>query len=459
MSTVSDAVLHSLRVGPALLLPGSGGGPLEALTFVAKDVFDVASHRTGAGNPTFLAESRPARRSAAAVQRLVEAGATCVGKSHTDEFAYSLEGRNAHYGIPHNSAAPQCAPGGSSSGTAAAVAGGLVPFGLGTDTGGSIRIPASYCGLVGLRPTHASISTDGMVHLSRTFDTAGFLAADAAIARRVGDVLLPPDTAPAIQRMAIVADAEGAVPAEIWDAFVAAAQAFAEDTGLALDTAPLPGADFDTWLTTFRTLQSAEAHAEHGQWIAAHPGALSPDVEARFDAGGAVTAERRHDAEKTRSVLRSAALDLLTDPPTVLLIPSAPGTATPLAATDDELAAIRPDTLRLTSLAGITGAPALSLPLATVAGLPLGVCLIGAPGSDRALLDLAVLQTGGGKGMTPHGHPHRRPIPGVVGHIARRTCVPVGESGRHEHTESPRSISARAPAAPGRGSPAEASRC
>ena len=397
MSTVSDAVLHSLRVGPQLLLPGSAGGPLEGLTFVAKDVYDVASHRTGAGNPTFLAEARPARRSAEAVQRLVEAGATCVGKSHTDEFAYSLEGRNAHYGIPYNSAAPECAPGGSSSGTAAAVAGGLVPFGLGTDTGGSIRVPASYCGLVGLRPTHASISTGGMVHLSRSFDTAGFLTSDAALARRVGDVLLPPDTAEPVARLAIVSDAEGFVPAEIWDAFAAAAHALARGTGLALDTVALPAAGFDTWLATFRTLQSAEAHDEHGPWITAHPGALSPDVEARFDAGGAVTVEQRHEAQATRAALRSAALDLLTDPPTVLLIPSAPGTATPLAATDAELAAIRPATLRLTSVAGLTGAPALSLPLASVAGLPLGVCLIGAPGSDRALLDLAVLQTGAGR--------------------------------------------------------------
>ncbi len=389
MSGAADT-LDSLRVGPQLLLPGAGDGPLAGLTFVAKDVFDVAAHRTGAGNPTFLAEARPARRSAAAVVRLLEAGATCIGKSHTDEFAYSLEGRNAHYGIPHNSAAPSCAPGGSSSGTAAAVAGGLVPFGLGTDTGGSIRVPASYCGLVGLRPTHGSISTEGMVHLSRRFDTAGFLAADAAIAHRVGDVLLPPGSALVPRRMAIIADAERYVPPGVWEAFVAAARTLAAGLGLPCDSVPLPGREFDRWLTTFRTLQSAAAHAEHGGWIAAHPGALSPDVQQRFAAGGAVGRHDHEQAEGTRSALRSAILEVLTTPPTVLLIPSAPGTATPLSATAEELAAIRPATLRLTSVAGIAGTPALSLPLATVGGLPLGVCLIGAPGSDRALLDLAV---------------------------------------------------------------------
>jgi Asp-tRNA(Asn)/Glu-tRNA(Gln) amidotransferase A subunit family amidase len=390
MSAVTDAALHSLRVGPQLLLPGAAGGPLSGLAFVAKDVFDVASHRTGAGNPTFLEEAKPARRSAAVVVRLLEAGATCIGKSHTDEFAYSLEGRNAHYGSPLNSAAPSCAPGGSSSGTASAVAGGLVPFGLGTDTGGSIRVPSSYCGLVGLRPTHGSIATDGMVHLSRTFDTAGFLAADTAVAQRVGDVLLPSDTASAPQRMAVLADAEHAVPPHVWAAFRVAAQELAGRLGFALESVPLPAAEFDTWLATFRTLQSAEAHAEHGEWIAAHPGALSPDVEARFAVGGTVSPADRQTAAATRARLREALLELLAAPPAVLLIPSAAGPATPLAATAEELAAIRPATLRLTSVAGIGGAPALSLPLAAVDGRPLGVCLIGAPGSDRALLDLAV---------------------------------------------------------------------
>jgi amidase len=390
MSGLTDAALRSLRVGPQLLLPGAGGGPLQGLTFVAKDLFDVAAHRTGAGNPTWLAESKPAKRSADAVMRLVEAGATCIGKSHTDEFAYSLEGRNAHYGIPHNTAAPLCAAGGSSSGTAAAVAGGLVPFGLGTDTGGSIRVPSSYCGLVGLRPTHGTVSAAGVLALAPSFDTVGWIAADAVTAQRVGDVLLPADQAPAAARLALVADGEQAVDPAVWSAFTAAAERLAERLGLALERVPLPGAPFDSWLTTFRTVQSAEAHDVHGGWIAAHPGALSPECEARFGMGGAVSPTDRRAAEARRAELRSALNHVLTDPPTVLLIPSAAGPATPLAATPEELAPVRPATLRLTCVASICGAPALSLPLAEVGGLPLGVCLIGAPGSDRSLLDLAL---------------------------------------------------------------------
>jgi Asp-tRNA(Asn)/Glu-tRNA(Gln) amidotransferase A subunit family amidase len=265
-----------------------------------------------------------------------------------------------------------------------------VPFGLGTDTGGSIRVPASYCGLVGLRPTHGSISTGGMIPLSPSFDTVGFLAADAVTARRVGDVLLPPDTAPAPQRIAVIADAEHVVPADVWAAFLPAAQAFARRLGFEPESVALPGEGFDTWVATFRTLQSAEAHAMHGEWIAAHPGALSPDVEARFDAGAAVSNEDRQQAAATKDRLRAALREALTAPQTVLLLPSTPGPATPLSASAAQLAAVRPATLRLTSVAGIGGAPALGLPLATLDGLPLGVCLVGAPGSDRALLDLAV---------------------------------------------------------------------
>ena len=390
MSAVTDAALRSCRVGPGELLAGASEGPLAGLSFVAKDVFDVAGHRTGAGNPTWLAESKPAMQSADAVTRVVAAGATCIGKSHTDELAYSLEGRNAHYGSPHNAAAPDCAPGGSSSGSAAAVAGGLATFGLGTDTGGSIRVPASYCGLFGLRPTHGRINTTGVVPLSPGFDTVGWLAADAIVARAVGHVLLPPDTARAPERLAVIADAEHAVAAEVWEAFISAAESLARWLGLALTSVTLPGDGLDTWLTTFRTLQSAEAHAIHGAWIDAHPSALSLATEARFEAGAAVTPAEQQVAAARRTQFRSVLCALLAEPPTVMLIPSATGPATPLDATPEELAAIRPATLRLTSVAGIAGAPAMSLPLARVGGLPVGVCLIGAPGSDRALLDLAV---------------------------------------------------------------------
>lgn len=378
-------------MGPALLLAGAPAGPLAGLDFVAKDVFDVAGHRTGAGNPTLLSEAAPAARTAAAVDALVRAGANCVGKSQTDELAFSLSGRNAHYGTPLNSAAPDRTPGGSSSGSAAAVAGGLVPFALGTDTGGSIRVPASYCGLVGMRPTHGLISTAGMVPLAASFDTVGWLAASAELARRVGDVLLPADETAAPERLALLDDAQAAVPDSVRTAVDAAADELSARTGLPLTVVRLPSGDLDSWLTTFRTIQTSEANAAHGGWIAAHPGAVAPDVRERFESGATVTDSELGNARKLRAQLRQALIELLSDPPTALVIPSAAGAATPLSATEEEAAAVRPATLRLTCVAGITGAPALGLPLAQQGGLPLGVCLVGAPRTDRALLRIASL--------------------------------------------------------------------
>jgi Asp-tRNA(Asn)/Glu-tRNA(Gln) amidotransferase A subunit family amidase len=371
------------------LIGGTLAGPLAGLAFVAKDVFDVAGQLTGAGNPTFLSEAELAAGSAAAVEALVQAGASCVGKSHTDELAFSLSGCNAHYGTPLNSAAPGCTPGGSSSGSAAAVAGRLVPFALGTDTGGSIRVPASYCGLVGMRPTHGRISTAGMVPLARSFDTVGWLAASAELARRVGDVLLPDDESVAPERLALLDDAQAAVPEEVRTVVAKAAQALAARTGLPLTTIRLPAGDLDEWLTTFRTIQTAEAHAAHGRWIAAHPGAVTPDIRERFDSGAAVTEAMLADARAHRAGLRHALVHLLSGPPTALVIPSAAGSATALDAAAQDVAAVRAATLRLTCIAGIGGAPALSLPRATINALPLGICLVATPRSDRSLLELA----------------------------------------------------------------------
>jgi Asp-tRNA(Asn)/Glu-tRNA(Gln) amidotransferase A subunit family amidase len=385
----ADERLRSCRVGPQVLIGGAAKGPLAGLEFVAKDVFDVAGQRTGAGNPTFLSEAERATGSAAAVQALVRAGASCVGKSHTDELAFSLSGCNAHYGTPLNSGAPRCTPGGSSSGSAAAVAGHLVPFALGTDTGGSIRVPASYCGLVGMRPTHGRISTAGMVPLARSFDTVGWLAASAELARRVGDVLLPGDESVAPERLALLDEAQAAVPEGVRAAVAEAAQALASRTGLPLTTVRLPAGDLDEWLTTFRTIQTAEAHAAHGRWIVAHPGAVTPDISERFDSGAAVTTAVLADARAHRAGLRHALVHLLSSPPTALVIPSAAGSATALDAAARHVAAVRAATLRLTCIAGIGGAPAVSLPLATVNALPLGICLVATPRSDRSLLELA----------------------------------------------------------------------
>nr|MDQ3830771.1 amidase family protein [Candidatus Tectomicrobia bacterium] len=151
-------------------LEGAADGPLSDLTFAAKDIFDIAGYVTGGGNPDWKATHGPAERTAWVVRVLVEAGATMVGKTITDEITRGIFGENAHYGTPVNPHAPGRVPGGSSSGSAAAVAGGLVDFALGSDTGGSVRVPSGFCGLYGLRPTHGRIPLDGILSQAPSYD-------------------------------------------------------------------------------------------------------------------------------------------------------------------------------------------------------------------------------------------------------------------------------------------------
>ncbi len=169
---------------------GAADGPLVGLTAAVKDMYDIAGARTGGGSPDWLAAHAPAATTATAVRKLIDAGATIIGKTICDEFFYSVSGANAHYGTPANPRAPGRMPGGSSSGSAAATAAGACDFALGSDTGGSIRIPASFCGLYGIRPTHGRIDLSGAMAMAPSFDVGGWFANGPGLLGKVGHVLL-----------------------------------------------------------------------------------------------------------------------------------------------------------------------------------------------------------------------------------------------------------------------------
>ena len=177
---MSDDDINAFVPGPRVHIDGRAGGPLSGLTFAAKDLFDVAGHPTGGGNPDWAKYNPIPTRHSWAVQRLLDAGATLVGKTITDEVSLGIVGENAFYGTPVNVRAPGRVPGGSSSGSAAAVAAGLCDTAIGTDTGGSVRVPSSFCGLYGIRPTHGRIDVSGMLPQAPSSDTTGWFARDAA---------------------------------------------------------------------------------------------------------------------------------------------------------------------------------------------------------------------------------------------------------------------------------------
>lgn len=387
-----DSTIWRVLGAPLLsATPGSVGAALDGLAVAVKDLFAVAGQVIGAGNPTWLAEQSPVTASAPAVQALLDAGAEVTGIARTDEFAYSLAGQNAHYGTPPNPAVPQGISGGSTSGPTSAVALGQVAVGLGTDTAGSIRVPASYQGLVGLRTTHGAVSVQGLLPLAPSFDTVGWITRDAATCLLVADVLLPPAPAPVPVTKTLVMPTIDALAGADVGAAAAARRAELAERGVLppLQRAQLDPATLEQWFTAFRTVQAHEAWAANGDWISAHPGALGPDVAGRFAAAAQVgddeAAAARLVVEQARTVLR----DLLAG--AVLVIPSSAGGAPARDATAQEVEAERSGTLRMTCLAGLAGAPALSLPLLRTAdGRPAGLCLIGAPGTDRSLLQLAI---------------------------------------------------------------------
>lgn len=180
----SGAFVEICNIAPTNL------GALNNLTFAVKDVIDLKNLKTSFGNPLWRNTHLPADANATSVDQLLEAGARCIGKTVLSEFARGLTGVNHFFGMPINPKAPHLVPGGSSSGSASAVASGSVDFALGTDTGGSVRLPASYCGLYGMRPSTGTISLSGVNHLSHSFDTVGVFSRTQQILNKVMQVLL-----------------------------------------------------------------------------------------------------------------------------------------------------------------------------------------------------------------------------------------------------------------------------
>ncbi|MGL4231756.1 MAG: amidase, partial [Casimicrobium sp.] len=256
---------------PAVAVPNAATGPLSGLTFAAKDLFDVAGYPTGGGNPVMLAKSGIKTKHAVTVQKLLDAGARFVGKTHTDELAFSMNGKNAHFGTPINGGAPDRIPGGSSSGSASAVSNKLCDFALGTDTGGSVRAPANHCGLFGIRPTHGRISLEGALDLAPSYDTCGFFACDTATFARVADVLLGADasTPPEKVRLLWPTDVWAMLDQPVRDALAPACEKIQNAFGKASEcTVALES--FDAMYWNFRYIQGYESWQTDGAFITQH---------------------------------------------------------------------------------------------------------------------------------------------------------------------------------------------
>lgn len=381
----AGAFVERFHIGP------TGKGNLDGLTVAVKDLVDISGRQTGCGNPDWARTHDTAKKHAPVVEMLLSCGASVVGKTHTDELAYSLLGINHHFGTPLNSAAPDRIPGGSSSGSAAAVAAGYVDIGLGTDTGGSIRIPASFCGMYGLRTSHGAVSLNGVMPLAPSFDTVGWLV------RELGHMhsLL---VACGIDRP-LTRDLQVVLAEDVWER---AESAVTKSLSPFVDKVEklwgpcrrisLSGNRLWRWREVFQICQAAEIWKCHGPWIEQVNPKFGAGVRERFERASRISSGEWSEASAEREAIRTYIADTVRH--RVLLVPGAPSPALKTDSSPEERDDFRDRALEMLCPAGLAGCPQIVLPGSEVGGAPVGISLIGAPGTDLNLVELAVQMKG-----------------------------------------------------------------
>ena len=367
---------------------GAATGTLAGLTAVVKDMYAIAGERMGCGNPDWLATHEPAMHHCPPVQQILDAGATITGKTICDEFFYSITGINAHYGMPINMRAPGRVPGGSSAGSAAACGAGLCDFALGSDTGGSVRIPASFNGVYGLRPSHERIVHAGVADMAPSFDVPGWFAATPGVFRSIGAVLLDEQRVTSkIDRVVLLEDAFEQAEKPVATLLRTVIEFMTDDLPPIINSRIAPEG-FDPWREAFRIIQAYETWQTFGEFVTKVQPKLGPGIRERMAFAATVT----HAQAGASRLVHTDARELIRQvagPGTILVLPTAPAIApladTPAAALDD----FRARVMRLTCTAGLSGLPQMTVPAGTINGCPIGLSFIGWAGGDEALLDLA----------------------------------------------------------------------
>jgi amidase len=375
--------------GARCQVAGAATGPLAGMGFAVKDLIDVAGVPTGGGNPDWPRYYPTPEKHAWVVQRLLGAGASVIGKTITDEVSLGILGENAHDGTPLNPAAPDRVPGGSSSGSASAVAAGICDFALGTDSGGSVRVPASFCGLYGIRPTHGRMDFSGITVQSPSADTCGWFARDAATFAKVGQVLFGEELPVALPSKLLVAvDAFGFADDDVQQALAPAVERLAALIGAREDVTLAPPG-LSVWQRAQRVLQSSESWKTFEPWLNSCNPRMAFGVARGLVQGSMLTDAERGAAALMRIEARARLRSLL-PAGTILCLPTTPFPAPLRGLPNDVLGPLRDRISCLTSHGGLTGVPQVSIPGAMVNGAPVGLSVIAARGADMELLRVAV---------------------------------------------------------------------
>ncbi|MCL7747718.1 amidase [Halalkalibacter alkaliphilus] len=360
-------------------------GNLSGRTFAVKDVFDIKGITSSAGNPDWLRTHTPAEKNAVSIELLLQSGATLTGTTITDELMYSLNGENYHYGTPVNPKAEGHIPGGSSSGSAVAASSGVVDFAIGTDTGGSVRIPAAYCGVYGFRPTHGLVPINGVIPLAESFDTVGWMTSDPQLLLEVGSSLIKEN------RLLDKPFASLLFGTDAWELADEKSkevlETYTDRLGNELQSEWLTIAEggLQKWASCFRTLQGLEIWKNHGKWINEVNPSFGPDIAARFDWASTLREEDKPENLRLKETISTKLLEVLGEDQ-LLIIPTTPGEAPLCNLSGEEIEERRSQTMQLSCIAGLTGFPQVTIPIEGKVGMPIALSVIAGPNQDRRLL-------------------------------------------------------------------------
>lgn len=372
-----------------IALAGLEEGPLAGLTFGIKDVFEIQGSTYSNGHPKWLETKEPAEFTASLVTNLLENGADLVGKTVCDELMFSLSGENWHYGSPINPHDPRRYCGGSSSGTVAAVAGNLVDFAVGTDCLGSIRVPPSYTGTIGLRASIGRIPIDGQAPYSVSLDSTGFVAQDTQIFQKVADVMLGEDKVKGqFKKLFVPTDSFGVIDEEIkvaLDPALAHIKTFFAE----VEYGEISNGKLDEWVQVLQTIQQYEVWQSYGGWVRKYQPRLSEGPGSRLEQSSQITLTAYRAALAKREAIIAEVSEVI-DEETVVVLPSAASIAPLRSSTEEEINANRLQTSKLLCLSPLTGKPQISLPLAEHEKLPLGISLLSKKNTDLALVRQAM---------------------------------------------------------------------
>lgn len=380
-----DYMDYGAFINEQFTLKALSSGKLDGLKFAVKDVYHIKDYKNTAGNPKWLETHSSSDKTARALTMLLEEGATLSGITITDELMFSLNGENIHYGTPVNPIDKKRIPGGSSSGSAVAVAAGIVDFSIGTDTGGSVRLPSSYCGVYGMRPSHNDVPIGQVIPLAPSFDTVGWMARDLETLVKVGDVLLPKATTPKIDKILL----EEQCWSFVEEPYLTILKDVVEKLPFKKEYINVTQGDLSEWSNLFKTIQGKEAWDIHGKWIEKYTPPFAPAIADRFENASEVTEEEYEAAKRKQNEIILKMCRLLAND-TILIVPTT-ATVAPLKGEDaSSVEKTRAQALKINSIAGLAELPQVTVPIQTNDGLSIGLSFIAGKHFDRSLLQFVV---------------------------------------------------------------------